>query len=345
MNRFLFFLCCVLAVLSSCKKENEPDDSFTQWGTVQGPGEGISSLAVSPDGELLTYGNYSDNLIRIIEVATKREIRNLSGHTKPVTELAFSPNGQLLASSGTVNLPPGIDGMVRLWNVENGNLIASVEMAPAGISQLAFSPDGSLLAGAGGGGNSLSVTLWNANNLSLIRTLTGVFRMAAFSPDGNRLMTAKRDTKVYILETATGNEITSFSGHTGWIQSATYSPDGQHIATGGEDRTIQIRYPQSGQTTLTLPGHTSYPEFLAFSPDGARLASLGSGINITRTSSGGLSMSLSSADKFLRIWNLDTGTELPPLNIETDVVSCAALSADWSVLATGSDSGLIRIFK
>jgi WD40 repeat protein len=346
MKKFRSLLFCAMIILPSCKKDVIVKEGiFTQVGTIQGPAESISSIAVSPNGQMIAYGTFADNLIRIINVSTMAQIRSLSGHTKPVTALAFSPNSQLLASTGTVSLPPEIDGTVRLWDVVQGTQIASVETAPAGTGKLSFSPDGSMLAGAGGGGSTLTVCLWNTTNLSLVRTLSGVFRMVAFSPDGSRIATGKRDDKEYILETATGNEITSFSGHSGWIQSVAYSSDGQTLATGGEDLTILVRNAQNGQTNLTLTGHTSYPDFLEFSPDESMLASLGSGTVITRTPSGGISIGISDADKSLRIWDLNTGVEKPSLNIESDILSGASFSSDWKILVTGSEVGLIRIFE
>lgn len=344
MKKIHLLLFCVIVMVTACEKEIEHDGTFTQAGTIQGPPEAISSIAVSPDGKMIAYGTFADNLIRIIKVSTREEIRTLSGHIQPVTALAFSPNSQFLASTGTVNLGDPADGTVRLWDIESGSQLAYVETAPAGTIQMAFSPDGSVLAGAGGGGTNLSTSLWNTTDLGLIRTLSGVFRMVTFSPDGSRIATGKRDDKVYIVEVATGDEITTFSGHTGWIQAVAYSSDGQTIATGGEDRLIQIRNAQNGQTTQTLTGHTSYPDYLEFSPDASMIASCGSGMNINR-SSGGFSLSLSDADKLLRIWDVASGTELLLVNTESDVISGVSFSSDWTILVTGSEAGLIRIFQ
>lgn len=344
MKKHLTFVCCVTAILFAAELAVAQSSIFTQVGTIQGPAEAIASLVISPDGRTIAYGTFADTLIRIVDVETQQEIRTLSGHTNVVTRLAFSPNGELLASTGTVNLGTPVDGTVRVWDVASGMQLASVATAPAGTSQLAFSPNGSMLAGASGG-NPLNVHLWDADSLSVIRTISGVFRMLAFSPDGSRIATGKRDDKLYLVDVATGSEITSFSGHTGWIHSVAYNSDGLLLATGGEDQTIQVRNAQSGETVRTLMGHGSYPDYLAFSPDASMMVSLGSGINITRTSGGGISITIGSADKFLRIWDVDTGTELPLLNIGSDVLSEVSLSANWNVLVTGSDSGLIRIFR
>lgn len=313
---------------------------YTQVGQVQGPSDAIAGTAISPDGRLIAYGTFADNLIRIVDVATRQEIRTLSGHTNRVTELVFSPNSQLLASQGTVNLSPG-DGSVRLWNVSTGTHIATV--ATSGVSQLAFSPDGSTLAGASGG-DPLNIYLWDASNLTLRRSISSVFRVLAFSPDGNRVATAKRNTTLYIMDTGSGSQIAAYTGHSGWVTATAYSANGQLLASAADDRSIRVWGPQTGQTTRTLTGHTTYPDFVAFRPDGAILASVGSGTNITRTSSG-TSISISNADRFLRLWDVNTGTELPRVNIGNDVLSGVSFSANWGVLVTGSNAGLIRIFQ
>ncbi len=344
MKKHFQFFCCVIEILLVSDLAVAQNSIFTQVGTIQGPVEAIASIVVSPDGHTIAYGTFADTLIRIVDVETKQEIRSLIGHTQPVTALAFSPNGKLLASTGTVNLGSPVDGTVRLWDVASGSQLAFVETAPAGTSQLAFSPDGSMLAGAGGGGATLQVCLWDTITLSVLRNISGVFRMVAFSPDGSRIATGKRDDKVYLMDVITGNEITSFDGHTGWIQSVAYSSDGQMLATGGEDQTIKVRNAQNGQTTNTLIGHTSFPDYLEFSEDASMMASLGSGMNITRTNDG-ISISLGDEDKFLRIWDVNTGTELPRLNIESDVLIGVSFSSNWNVLVTGSANGLIRIFQ
>lgn len=313
---------------------------YAQIGQVQGPADAIAGIALSPDGRLIAYGTFADNLIRIVDVATRQEIRTLSGHTNRVTELAFSPNSQVLASQGTVNLSPG-DGSVRLWNVATGAQIATI--ATSGVSQFAFSPDGTTLAGASGG-DPLNVHLWDASNLTLRRSISSVFRVVAFSPDGSRIATAKRNETLYIMDTGSGSQVAAYTGHTGWVTATAYSASGQLLASAGDDRSIRVWNPQTGQTTRTLTGHTTYPDFVAFRPDGAILASVGSGTNITRTSSG-TSISISNADRFLRLWDVNTGTELPRVNIGNDVLSGVSFSANWGVLVTGSNAGLIRIFQ
>jgi len=345
MKKNIRLFCGVMGILLAGGSAFAQSGSFTQTGTVQGPTDGIASIAVSPDGTMIAFGNYTDNLIRIVDAATLQEIRSLSGHIQPVTGLAFSPNSQRLASTGTVFLGNPVDGSVRLWDIASGTQLASVETASmSGTNQLAFSPDGSMLAGAGGGGSLPKVILWDAATLNVIREMTGVFDIVSFSPDGSRIATKKRDNNVHIMNVSTGTEITSFSGHTGWVESVAYNSDGQKIVTGAEDQLIHIRNAQDGQTTLTLTGHTSSPNFLEFSPDASMMASLGSGVSVTRIN-GMIYITISNEDRFLRIWDTRTGTEMPRPNTGEDAISCVSFSKDWKILVTGCDSGLIRVFE
>jgi WD40 repeat protein len=72
-------------------------------------GEFISSLTLSPDGDVLAVG-YADSSVRLWDFSTGEQLKILEGHEEQVVSLAFSPDGTSLASGGA-------DGTVRLWGV------------------------------------------------------------------------------------------------------------------------------------------------------------------------------------------------------------------------------------
>ena len=75
-------------------------------------------------------------------MATGKERAILKGHTESVMSVAFSPNGQILASAS-------VDKTIKFWDVATGKEQAALQGTQA-VSFVAFSPDGRMLASAGG---------------------------------------------------------------------------------------------------------------------------------------------------------------------------------------------------
>lgn len=92
--------------------------------------------------------------VRVWEVASGRAVRTLRGHTGRVARLAFSPDGNWLASAGG-------DKVVRLWSTRTGKEVVTFPFDTPQINAIAFSRDGRLLAAGGGDGKkSGKVRVW-----------------------------------------------------------------------------------------------------------------------------------------------------------------------------------------
>jgi WD40 repeat protein len=77
----------------------------------------------------------------------------LTGHTLFVNEVAFSPDGTLLASGSA-------DGAIKLWAVATGQLLQTLTYHTSSVNSMAFSPDGTYLASGSG---DKTVVLWTVD--------------------------------------------------------------------------------------------------------------------------------------------------------------------------------------
>lgn len=114
----------------------------------------VWALAFAPDGKTVASGG-ADNMIRLSDVQTGKELRTLKGHAHLVLSLAFSPDGRILASGS-------YDETLRLWDPRSG---ASTLTLPLGgwVQAVRFSPDGKTLA-AGLRRQTGALRLWSVEN-------------------------------------------------------------------------------------------------------------------------------------------------------------------------------------
>lgn len=312
--------------------------SFEELATLAIVGEEVASLALSPDGATLAYGAYGDLRAHLVDVATSAEIMALEGHTTVVASLAFSPAGDLLATAGTVHLGTEEDGTVRIWDLKTGEALAVFETA--GVNALTFSPDGSLLAGAGAGQPAQTI-VWDVATFTERQVIEGVSQQVAFSPDGSLLAVGARDHAVHLYDVASGDKVQALAGHTSPVNATTFSADGRILASGDDEGIIRLWDAKAREEIGLLAGHSTSVSELALHPAGWAVASLGSGLKITEQN-GQIQLSFGSDDRFVRLWDSESGEQLGALKPADDVNS-AAFSSDWSLAATGGKD--IRLWR
>jgi WD40 repeat protein len=235
-----------------------------------------------------------------------RPLRTLVGHSQRVWSVAFSPDGQWLASGSE-------DNTMRLWEVETGQQVRTFAGHASSVYSVAFSPDGRLLAS---GSADHTVRLWEVDTGRQVRTLEGhtesVYSVA-FSPDRRLLASGSWDNTVRLWEVETGRQVRTLEGHTGSVHSVAFSPDGRLLVSGSADNTMRLWEVETGRETRILEGHTGWVHGLALSPDGRWLAS-------------------GSGDDTVRLWEVETGSELRKLEGHTTSVNMVAWSSDGSLL-------------
>jgi WD40 repeat protein len=331
---------------------------------------GVRPLAFSPDGKRFAAG--MEGTITVWDLATGKHETFLE-EKYWVGSVAFSPDGRRLASGGGGDSLGGL-GVVKVWDaLRKGDALWTVANH-ANVFGVAFNPDGTRLAWGDWNGHVSICALTcdkdavTGGPVSTWKAHGGEVRSVAFSPDGFRLASAGGDGVVKLWDPLRSRPVSSsLQGHTSKAESLSFSPDGKRLACSGWDGSVRVWDVETGRELLTLRGHTSAAVGLSFSPDGTKLASRGGTADptvriwdaltdpaIRWTFRGHPNSTLAAAfspdDERLvsagtkgqvNVWDMTTGERsLVSMDGQADRVSCFALSADGTWLATGGADGL-----
>jgi WD40 repeat protein len=307
-----------LASATGCPVFDRPCDAVHLYGTAY-------AAAFSPDGRQLAAG--SDGIVNLWDWRNDRILNTLRDHIKHPISVAFSRDGQRLASGDW-------RGVVRLWDTTSCELVRTLterQETRHPVSALAFGPDGERLATAS---FERRVDMWDTATGDLIRPLPhswrGLVLGVAFSPDGLRLASAGEDKMVHIWDALTGREVLTLRGHTGNCGCVAFSPDGHRLASSSTDGTIRVwdasplRPDEDQQSVRTLRHHDNEVMTLAVSPDG-------------RVVSGGLGAPA-------KVWDPQTGRVTAEFPGHREVVFCVAWRPDGQRVATaGADRRVMTV--
>lgn len=154
---------------------------------------GVSGVAFSPDGKRLA--SFGGVRVHVWDLEQDKPPLELTGHSNALQALAWSPDGETIASAEA-----GPKERIILWNARSGAKLREIKPEAEGIADLAFSPSGKTLAAAG---MDRGLRLFNPETGKLRERLffhLQKMTCVAFSRDGRTLASGAHDGLIGIWD-------------------------------------------------------------------------------------------------------------------------------------------------
>lgn len=240
---------------------------------------GIDAAAFTADGTKLATMSDELNGVRLWDVATHRLLwRGSSGvsNTSYGSRIAFSSDGRWLVA-------PAYPPSVQLWDVETGELEATLDTGELEPREVALSPDERWLMVDGHPGFAgAGFQIWDLTTRQRLGSEYAGHQQPPtaihFTPDAGQIVTGANDSVVNVWDGRSGQLERQIGHEAGSMLTAlAVSLDGEFIASGSHDETVVIWNRNTGERLYTLVGHGRLGggAALRFTPEGRRLLSFG----------------------------------------------------------------------
>ena len=337
--------------------------SRRERATLTGHTSGVHALVFSPDGNTLVSGSH-DGTIRFWNPVTGKEITTFtSGHKKSVKSIAFTEDDTNLAIAA-------FNGTIDVWGLQNHRHLKTFVDGQSDLMQaIALSSDAKLFA-CQGKNSTKSIQMWELNKgFELpLHTQKGVYGALAFSPD-NKILSGSISRGIRGWDVITGHELFHFDTRHLTAERLMFSPDGKMFAAQSSFETMVWNLTARDPVPILGAPRTGG---LAFSPDSGTIA-IGSrkglylwkldaakaieGIelpyklpafdNELTFSPDGIAFVAAGKDFWdvqIKIWDIETGSELTTLTGHTQDITTLAFSHDGKTFASGSDDGTVLLW-
>nr|GAT60741.1 ribosome biogenesis protein Sqt1 [Mycena chlorophos] len=373
--------------------EDDDDEASDTLGDMAGPsGSGednslqafavhsssVFAVAGHPTEPLAASGG-EDDLGYIWDITDGEVIVKLSGHTDSVTSVAWSADGEMVATGG-------MDGNIRIWrrvgteNYRTWEFLTQLD-GPDEVMFLRWHPKGSVLLA---GSNDATLWLWQLPSGSTMQVFaghSGPVQCGEFTPDGKRIVSACADGTLIFWDPRSPNPIFKLTAQDGrfdldGITSLSINPSSSLAVVGGAAGGVRVVSLNKGEVVATLGGHTEGESIEAIAFVDLAGNSTGAGVVATGATDGkvciwdlttmklratlehedavttllahpspkGYLLVSGSADKTLRTWDARTGNLIRKHLGHQGAVLGASLGLQGSVVLSAGDDGACLVF-
>jgi len=329
--------------------------------------------------EPLAASGGEDDLGYIWNITDGQVIEKLTGHTDSVTSIAFSADGEMIATGG-------MDGKVRVWrrvgkeNWKNWEFLTELQ-GPDEVMWIRWHPKGNVLLA---GSNDSTIWLWqlpSGNTMQVFAGHTGSVQCGEFTPDGKRIVTADADGILILWDPRSPTPIFKLTPEDArfdvdGITSLAVNPASTLAVVGGASGSLRVVSLSKGEVVGALGGHSEGDSVEAVQFIDVAGTGAGSGVVVTGGTDGkaciwdlstmrlratlehqdavtsilaypqpnGYLFVSGSADKTLRTWDARTGTLVWEHKGHQGPILGVALGLQGNVVISAGDDGVCLVF-
>jgi serine/threonine-protein kinase len=339
--------------------------------------EPVSESAVDLQGGLRPVDEFDRELLltqvvsRCDLVQPVRKLGTIAAHNGCVLSLAFSSNGQRLASSG-------VDSRVRVWDLKTDPPVQIARLRGQNFSDLqalVFGPDRRTIY-AGATTSDGAVIGWNGlggegEGLIGTRADQACIEMLSIGTDGTLLAAAcSRSVWIWSINRTGFRSWRTLTEFTCPVKAVAFSPVGRQIATGDEAGGVRVWDLGRVWNTevIRINAHTAAVATLMYSPNGKWLATSGmdnrihiwdlaakstigssfevpSAVAQLRFLQGGSQLMVVTRDGQIVVWDIQTGSRRWTSNLGVGFLVAIAVADDGHHIASAASDGSISLFE
>ena len=317
----------------------------------------VHCAVFSSDGKHILAGG-EDRKLRLWDVATGKEVRQIGQFLSPVRCVALADHGRLVVTGTGHHVSERKKAVakecgVQVWNFEDGKEVARFDKFNNPVTGLAISGDGSHLMTCGGRDFSRLFDLPGRRELAKFGDINNASLTVAISPNGKWGMFVGRRSSLCLIDLEKADEVRGFqAAHPmGEIRCLQFAPNNRVALTCGRyyridmdkaefipfDCSIKLWDLETETELKRFTGQGSTINSCCFSPDGRYLLSGGGSGALIKGK-------IRSFDCSVRFWDVESGKELARFEGHTRPVQAVAISPDGSLGLSVSEDRTVRLW-
>ncbi|XP_036413031.1 PWP2 small subunit processome component [Colossoma macropomum] len=227
----------------------------------------ISAISINPTGDWIGFGCSGRGQLLVWEWQSESYVFKQQGHFNNMASLAYSPDGQYLATGGD-------DGKVKVWNTNSGLCFVTFTEHTSSVTNVTFTTSGFVVISASLDGTVRAYDLHRYRNF---RTLTSPrpaqFSSLAVDLSGELVCAGAQDSfEIFLWSMQTGRLLEVLSGHEGPVSCLCFSPVQSVLASVSWDKTVRLWDMLDSWQTKEVLRLTSDGLVVTYRPDGQELA-------------------------------------------------------------------------